>query len=273
MSSNAGIQSVTNGQNPNPSMQYAGVPNSNQPPTPPSNGAGSRGILTGIAVGAGSALISGAKKTPSGSDMGEQQKAFNEAAYPDLNPWEAAGASAAAGTAQAGNESQAQLQAQQNKANMSLALVGAAKDLKINDQNNETAKEVAGVQSTTALSTNQATIQSQAAKLKKEIEKIDNEIRLANEAKSSAGAIASDVTSAAKKVAKPLSDWYTETTNRLTKSGDQPEWVKTLQRKKNQLQMEWGKIQDAIKAKKESGGVSNFDPNEIIKDTGQKTDD
>lgn len=94
----------------------------------------------------------GGKSGPmSGADMGAQARAYLDAAFPELNPWEKAGAGASgAGVEGAAQDNAIKLAKMQNDTQKDIARIQADTQKDIAKMTNDTSLDVAGIQSSTS---------------------------------------------------------------------------------------------------------------------------
>lgn len=177
-----------------PDVQQAGVNSAMQGstsggamPTIPAETSGSQaGKLfadagkTAFATGINSVL--NPSKSP--TQMGADNKAYMEAAYPELNPWEQAGASATQAGVNAGQMTmQKQMQMNQIQSNERIAKM-----------NNDTTKAVAGVNSQTSRLNTMDTMTPHMKKLPHELNTIVEQLDQLRTAKTSQGKMLNDLT-------------------------------------------------------------------------------
>ncbi len=264
-----GVNSVMNGTNQAPSHQIAAAPSS-----------GGFGGLGGIGSMIGSS-VNGFLDNPFGDShqgrkSGDEQREFNKSAYPELNPWELAGASnTGMGTTTAQTSNQAAMQSKQIRSNEKIAAINASTQLQGQETQAATSRAVAdinagasernaGVASSTAIHNVDSQIAAQRHKVSSEVERIKNEISLSHGAKSPLGSVVSDIKSSAHDVARPVRDAWDKITD--TTSGNQSTGMKDLMRLKNNLQAKLSNLLGMSDTQSSSKGASGFDARQVHTD-------
>ncbi|AXF53135.1 MAG: DNA pilot protein [Microviridae sp.] len=261
MSLTDGIGSVLNGTDQSSSLRVAG--------TPSGSAAASSYSLGGIGevVGAVTGIKSLVDKPKSGAEAGREQFDFMKAAYPKLNPWEAAGASSQAGNAAVTAETAKQ---QQRNDLAKMTLQGNIQS-DIVDKQTASQERVARIQegssrfatetgSTTQMRNVDAQLSQTFKKQQREIALIEEQIKTEAGAKSGAGKMFKDIGTATSGITGRLKSNY-------DKASEDTSYKEVLERKLDALRKSWSDTKSMIKGRFNTRGIqSQVSPDTNITD-------
>lgn len=169
-----GVSGAINGTNQASSQAFAGVGGD---------------FVSGIAGGVGGAIGSsiGAQPRMSGKQAGNEQRAFMEAAYPELNPWEMSGASSQAGTASQQTDNAENMQQQQMMGQLVQTAMSNETAVDVAKINAKSADNVAGVGSSASMRNVDEQLAQQLQEQEHRIELLKEQTRTERESKSALG--------------------------------------------------------------------------------------